>query len=414
MHHLIVGAGPSGVIAAENLRKISKSSSITVIGNESHPAYSRMALPYMLAGDVGEKGTYLRQSDRHYDDLGIEIRNGTVRAVKPDSQTVTLASGESVDYDRLLIATGSSAIRPPIPGMDLAHIHNCWTLDDAYGFVSQAKAGDRVVLLGAGFIGCIVLQALVSMGLQLTVIELADRMLARMMDDAGGEMIRKWCEGKGVAVKTGAEAVGVTKHGDHLDISLADGTMIAADHIVCAAGVKPNVDFLNGSGVEVNFGVVVDHRLQTNVKNIFAAGDVAEGPDLSTGERQVHAIQPTASEHGRIAARQMSGDRTPYGGSLAMNVLNTLGLITSSYGLWQGVDGGDRSTVEDSAHNRYLRLEFQDDVLVGSLAIGLTQHVGVLRGLIQTKVKLGKWKKKLMNDPSLVMHAYLECMHGTR
>ena len=97
-----------------------------------------------------------------------------------------------------------------------------------------------------------------------------------------------------------------------------------------------------------------------------------------------------------------------------MNVLNTLGLITSSYGLWQGVDGGDRTTVEDSAHNRYLRLEFQDDVLVGSLAIGLTQHVGVLRGLIQTKVKLGKWKKKLMNDPSLVMHAYLECMHGTR
>ena len=414
MHHLIVGAGPAGVIAAENLRKISKSSSITIVGNEAYPAYSRMALPYMLAGDVGEKGTYLRQSDHHFDDLEIEFRNNSVSAVKGDNQTVTLASGESMHYDRLLIATGSSAIRPPIPGMDLPQIHNCWTLDDAHRFINQVKAGDRVVLLGAGFIGCIVLQALVSMGLQLTVVELEDRMLARMMDDVGSSIIKKWCESKGVTVKTSAEAIAVTEDGDHLEISLADKTTIAADHIVCAAGVKPNVDFLNGSGVEVNFGVLVDHRLQTNIENIFAAGDVAEGPDRSTGDRQVHAIQPTAAEHGKIAAYQMSGDRTPYGGSLVMNVLNTLGLITSSYGLWQGTDGGDQSTMQDIDHNRYLRLEFQDDILIGSLAIGLTQHVGVLRGLIQTKVRLGKWKKKLMEDPSLVMHAYLECTHGTR
>ncbi len=160
--------------------------------------------------------------------------------------------------------------------------------------------------------------------------------------------------------------------------------------------------------------ILVDHHPQTNMDGIYAAGDVAQGPDRSTGTQQVHAIQPTASEHGRIAASQMAGSGTPYGGSLPMNVLNMLGLITSSFGLWDGIDGGDRTTVEDPDHNRYLRLELKDDVLIGALAIGLTQHVGILRGLVQTGVRLGAWKEKLLHDPSQIMHAYLACVQGSR
>ncbi len=414
MNHVIIGAGPAGVIAAETLRKLDQQSKITIIGDEQYPAYSRMALPYFLAGAIAEDGTYLRHTDGHFDRLEIEAVNGKVTGISPEQSTVTLSNGNLVDYDRLLLAMGSSAVRPPISGMDSPRIHNCWTLEDAHQFLKSVSAGDRVVLLGAGFIGCIVLQALVSMQLQLTVVELADRMLARMMDDVGGSMIQNWCEEKGVRVKTNAEVVAVADNGKELDLSLKDGSIISADHVVCAAGVRPNIQFLKESGVETDTGVLVDHTLQTNITGIFAAGDVAQGPDRSTGEQQVHAIQPTASEHGRIAASQMAGMSAPYGGSLSMNVLNTLGLITSSFGLWSGIDGGERASVEDSNNNRYLRLEFKDDVLVGALAIGLTQHVGVLRGLVQTGVRLGKWKKKLMADPSLVMHAYLGCVQGTR
>ncbi len=414
MQHVIVGAGPAGVIAAETLRKKSRNDSITIVGNEPYPAYSRMAIPYLLAGDVEENGTYLRHDDNHFDKLEIEIRQNTVTSIDTSEKTVAVAEGTGLRYDRLLLATGSSAIRPPISGMDSPRVHNCWTLDDAHRMLNEVRAGDRVVLLGAGFIGCIVLQALVSMKLDLTVVELADHMLARMMDQEGGRMIKQWCESKGVAVRTSAEAVAVTEQNDQLEIELADGSSIEADHIVCAAGVRPNIQMLEGSGIEVDAGILVDNQLQTSVADIFAAGDVAQGPDRSTGDRQVHAIQPTASEHGRVAAFQMSGDASPYGGSLSMNVLNTLGLITSSFGLWEGVDGGDRASVCDTAGNRYLRLEFQDDLLVGALAIGLTQHVGVLRGLIQTRVKLGNWKKSLLNDPSLIMNAYLARVQGTR
>ena len=414
VHHVIVGAGPAGVLAAETIRKMSADDSITIIGNEPYPAYSRMALPYFLAGDVEEDGTYLRHAEDHFSKIAVDIRNETVTAILPDKKAVSLGNGENVSYDRLLLATGASAIRPPINGMDSPRVHNCWTLDDAHRMLKEIKAGDRVVLLGAGFIGCIVLQALVEMKLDLTVVELADRMLARMMDDPGGNMIKHWCENRGVKVRTGTAANSVVDKDNVLEIELGDGTSIHADHIVCAAGVQSNIQFLNGSGIATDAGVLVDHNLQTNIEHIYAAGDVAQGPDLSTGEQQVHAIQPTAAEHGRIAACQMAGAPVPYRGSLSMNVLNTLGLITSSFGLWDGIDGGTNAVVEDRQHFRYLRLEFRDDVLIGALAIGLTQHVGILRGLVQTGVRLGKWKERLVDDPSQIMHAYLARVQGTR
>ena len=183
--------------------------------------------------------------------------------------------------------------------------------------------------------------------------------------------------------------------------------------MVCATGVKPNTGFLKGSGVQTDVGILVNEALETNVSGVYAAGDVAKGPDFSTGKQEVHAIQPTASEHGRLAARNMSGRPTPFRGSLSMNVLNTLGLVSSSFGLWMGVDGGDRATVEDADGFKYLRLEFEGDRLIGALALGLTQHVGVIRGLIQTRVPLGPWKDTLMRDPHKVMDAYLERTQGT-
>ena len=176
--------------------------------------------------------------------------------------------------------------------------------------------------------------------------------------------------------------------------------------MVVATGVKSNVGFLEGSGVKVKQGVVVDERLQSSVPGIFAAGDVAEGPDFSGGW-SVHAIQPTAADHGRIAALNMAGHPARYKGSLAMNVLDTAGLISASFGRWDGVKGGDFAEAADKAAYRYIRLAFDDDRLIGALALGLTDHVGVIRGLIQTGVALGDWKQKLMSDPHRVMDAYL-------
>jgi NAD(P)H-nitrite reductase large subunit len=411
MKHVVLGAGPAGVIAAETLGRADPEGSVTLVLGEAEPPYSRMALPYLLAGNVGEDGTYLRHGKGHYDSLGIELREGRAAAVSPDKGALSMEDGSTLPFDRLLIATGARPARPPIPGMDLAGVESCWTLEDARHIAVSATARSKVVLMGAGFIGCIVLEALAARGVELTVVEMEDRMLPRMMDDAGAAMIKRWCEAKGITVLTSTAVKSVEAAGKGLKLDIGGGTL-EANLVVCATGVRPNIEFLDGSGIETDQGILVDDRLQTNLPGIYAAGDVAQGPDFSTGERMVHAIQPTASEHGRIAAMNMAGVDTPYRGSLIMNALNTVGLISASYGLWQGVKGGDRAVAQDDDSFRYLRLEFDGDVLVGSLSLGLTRHVGVLRGLIQTKTPLGSWKDRLMRDPHLIMEAYLERAQG--
>lgn len=427
MHYVIIGAGPAGVIAAETLRKTDPQGQITLIGEEPEPPYSRMALPYLLSENIPEAGTYLRKTPDHYRRLGIQVLQDRATALDTAAKRLTLASGQALPFDRLLIATGSRPLTPPIPGIDLPGVHSCWTLADARQILHRAKPKANVVLIGAGFIGCIVLEALAARQVNLTVVEMGDRMVPRMMNQTAGTLIKQWCEAKGVAVHTSTRVsaiqpaastgglhkvlgfLGLEKQAPAagLQVTLDNGHTLAADLVIVAAGVTSNVEFLDGSGVETDQGVLVNARLQTSLPDIYAAGDVAQGRDFSTGGFEVHAIQPTASEHGRIAALNMAGRVTDYQGSLNMNVLATLGLIASSFGQWMGVKDGTQAEACDPQRFRYLSLAFQDDVLVGATSLGLTEHVGILRGLIQGKVHLGTWKDKLLQDPTRVMEAYL-------
>jgi NADPH-dependent 2,4-dienoyl-CoA reductase/sulfur reductase-like enzyme len=297
--------------------------------------------------------------------------------------------------------------------MDLANVHSCWTLEDARSIHRLAKPGANVVLMGAGFIGCIILEALALSGANLTVIEMGDRMVPRMLDQTAGNLLKQWCQSKDVDVHTSTRVSAITESGAGLTVTLDNATVMPADLVVSATGVTPNIEFLAGSGVNTNFGIVVDANMQTNIADIYAAGDVAEALDLSTGSAAVQAIQPTAVDHGRLAALNMAGKTTHHRGSLNMNVLDTLGLISASFGAWMGVDGGETTSLVDATSYRYIQLQFDGDVLVGGQALGLTQHVGVLRGLIQTGTHLGEWKDKLLEDPLKLAEAYLACAHDT-
>jgi len=406
MKYVIAGAGPAGVIAAETLRKVDPAADVLMIGDEPEPPYARMAIPYYLAGGIGEKGTYLRKSRNHYNDLRIDYLRGRVKKVSAKRREISLDGGGKRGFDKLLVATGATPIKPRIPGLDLAGVHHCWTLADARAIAKRAKEGADVVLMGAGFIGCIILESLLSRGVRLTVVEMAERMVPRMMNDKAAAMLKRWCAAKGVAVKTATKVTKIEKSERGLTVHLDRGRPIKAALVVVATGVRSNAGFLAGSGVNFKQGVVVDDRLQSSAPGVFAAGDVAEGPDFSGGW-SVHAIQPTAADHGRVAALNMAGRPARYKGSLAMNVLDTAGLISASFGRWDGVKGGDFAEAADKAAYRYIRLAFSGDRLIGALALGLTDHVGVIRGLIQTDVALGPWKQKLMADPHRVMDAYL-------
>jgi NAD(P)H-nitrite reductase large subunit len=428
MKHVILGAGPAGVIAAETIRKHAPNDEIVLVGDEPEAPYSRMAIPYLLIGNIGENGTHLRHGAGHYQQQRITLQRG--RAVKLDSakKTVTLDDGSTLGYDRLLIATGSSPATPPIPGIAGAGVHSCWTLADARAIMALAKPGARVLQMGAGFIGCIIMEALAARGVKLSVVEMGDRMVPRMMGPTAGGMIKDWCEQKGVAVHTGArveaidrggEAKGLVgkiasavglggdKGGDDapMRVRLSNGKVIPADLVITATGVKPNIGFLQDSGVRCLVGVLTDEHLETNVKGVYAAGDCAEAFDKVTGRTIVSAIQPNAAEQARVAALNMVGKAAELRGVTQINVLDTLGLISASFGNWEGVKGGQHA--ELTADGRHLSLQFDGDRLVGCNAIGWTNHVGVMRGLVEGQVSLGEWKDVLLKDPTKLMEAYL-------
>jgi len=409
MHHLIIGTGPSGVVAADTLRRLDPDATIMLLGDEPGPPYARMAIPYYLRRSIDEEGTFLRKNASYYYAHGIELEHGQVTRIEPDAHRVRLEGGATRSYDRLLIATGSRPLQPPIDGIDLPQVHSCWTLEDARRIAAAANPGARVLLMGAGFIGCIILEALAARGVALTLVEAGDRMVPRMMDENAGNLIKRWCIDKGVDVRTGTRVSAIKREGAALSVALETGETLAADLVISATGVAPNIDLVAGSGIVTDQGILTDKHLATSARHVYAAGDCAQARDLSSGLPEVQAIQPTATEHGRIAALNMAGRPSAHQGSLNMNVLDTLGLISSSFGLWMGVAGGDSARLHDPDRYRYLCLQFEDDHLVGASAVGLTQHVGVLRGLIQGRVRLGAWKERLIDDPTRTMEAWLAC-----
>ncbi len=436
MNHVILGAGPAGVIAAETIRKHAPNDRIVLVGDEPEAPYSRMAIPYLLIGNIQEAGTHLRHGADHFDKLCIERKQGRAKGIDTGRKHVHLADGSSLPYDRLLIATGSSPVRPPIPGMDLPNVHSCWTLADARAIMARAGKGARVLQMGAGFIGCIIMEALASRGVELTVVEMGDRMVPRMMGPTAGGMIKDWCEKKGVRVFTGArveaiEAVagaepgllgklasavglggGASAGNGAMKVRLSNGQTLEVDLVISATGVKPNIGFLENSPIKCLVGVLTDEHLQTTVPDVYAAGDCAEAFDIVSGKTIVSAIQPNAADQAYVAAMNMVGRKAVLKGVTQINVLDTLGLISASFGNWQGVAGGEHVELTDRAAGRHLSLQFKDDVMVGCNSIGWTQHVGVMRGLVEGQVKLGEWKDRLKEDPTLLMEAYLASAQG--
>jgi len=266
------------------------------------------------------------------------------------------------------------------------------------------------------------------------VVEMGDRMVPRMMGPMAGGMIRDWCEAKGVKVFTSTKVEAIEKAdapsgvigkiagalgfggnagtGSGLRVRLSGGQTVEADLVISATGVRPAIGFLKDSGVTCLQGILTDERMQTNVPGIYAAGDCAEAFDKVSGKTIVSAIQPNAAEQARVAALNMAGQSTVLRGVTQINVLDTLGLISTSFGHWQGVEGGEHAELTDAAAGRHLSLQFKGDIMVGCNSVGWTEHVGVMRGLVEGQIRLGEWKDRLLQDPTKLMEAYLDCAQG--
>jgi len=380
-----------------------------------------MVLPYYLQGKIEQRGV-MTGDDAYFEDRDVTLHLGAkVASIDCASRAVNLDAGPSLPFDRLLIATGSRAARPNVEGLDREGVVCMWTLDDANHFLAKPRA--HTVIVGAGFIAFTILDALVAKSERVTFIELEAQVLPHMLDAASAAIMKTHLEHAGVEVRTGVRLGRIDAANSGHRLVLDGGDTIDCDAVVVATGVQPNVEFLAGSGIEIGSGrgagILVDDQLQTSVEGVYAAGDVAEAADLLTGQRRVHAVQPTAVDHGRVAGVNMCGESVTYAGSLIMNILAAQGLEASSFGDWEGAGGGARTgeietqVMENAANRIYRKYVWDGDVMIGgilvgpSLAVTNANDVGMLKGLIQTGVSLGPWKAYLAENPLDLRRCYV-------
>jgi NAD(P)H-nitrite reductase large subunit len=409
--HLIIGGGTAGMNAMRTIREEERERSEITLVSAERP-YSRMVLPYYLDRSIAESHVFTATASV-LAQWGVKTLVGR-RATQLDvgANVCALDDGTKIEYDDCMIATGSSAVRAPVPGAEGRGVHSFWTLDQCRNLIAQITPGSHVVMVGAGFISFTILNSILALGAKLTIVEIAPRILPRMIDATGAELTERWLRAHGVEVRAGAKLTAIEDAAGGKRLTFAEGPEIVADVVIMATGIRTNLEWLKDSGITIDRGIVVDDRLRSNVPNVYAAGDVAQGRELIGGGAAVHAIEPTAQEHGRVIGANMAGRDVRYAGSLLMNIVEVCHLDIASFGAWDDPAAESFSAVKPE-RPAYRKLLFTGDRLTGAIILGrstdiwTTNDVGMLKGLVQSQVSLARFKAHLRENPFDVKPAYI-------
>ena len=388
MRYVIIGNGAAGNAAAVAIRARDPGGPVVIITDELHPGYYRPLIPALIEGGPDND---ILLDQKLATPPGVEVRLGR-RVVSLDarSQTITLETGETLAYDRLLLALGSSAIRPAITGFEGPGAHVLRTLADAAGIQQEAPGARAAVVIGAGRVGLKAAAALGSRGLEVTVVEQAGHLLPMQFDEVAAEIVGRALKTQGLNFIFWQKLKEVRRADQKLKgVLLDDGRELSADLMVAAVGVKANVDLARQAGLAVNQGVLVDRWLKTSDPNIFAAGDVAETTDIVTGQPVVSGLWTNAVEMGRVAGENMAGAAIEYAGAFAvLNSLELAGVPTVAMGLTTPPAAEGYLIYQRRWGDNYRKMVLKDGLLVGALLVGDIEAAGVYAGLIKAKTKV--------------------------
>lgn len=377
--YVIIGNGTAAVGCVEGIRSLDKDGAITVVSKEPHPVYSRPLISYYLEGKTDlERMKY--RGDSFYDDNSCQVLYSvSAAAVDPTKKTVSLDNGETLSYDALCVAAGSSPFVPPFEGLEtVERKFSFMTLDDALALEKELSEQARVLIVGAGLIGLKCAEGIRDRVGHITVCDLADRVLSSILDADCAAVVQKHLEENGIEFLLSDTAVRF----DQNTAFMKSGKTVDFDLLVLAVGVRANTALVKEAGGTVNRGIVVNETMATDLPAVWAAGDCAEGFDASLGANRVLAILPNAYLQGHTAGVNMAGGSAAFDNAIPMNSIGFFGFHMMTAGSYDGEMTEERS---DDALKRFF---VKDGKLNGYILLGATDRAGIYTALIRDKTPL--------------------------
>ena len=395
----VIGNSAAAISAIETFRKYDQKSSIDLISKETHHPYSRVLLPYLLSGQIDHDGLFYRPAG-FYGQMKVKALLGR-SVVKIDTQDkeIYLDDDMKIPFDKLLISSGSSPVKPPIPGLDDEEIGFLWTIEDAIRMSQGIGEMKQILIIGGGNISLMLAWVAFQRKMKVTVVELLDRIMPQILDKKAAEVLECEIRKTGTRVLTGTVIEKIEKNpkGYYL-VYPANQSAFRADLIIVAAGVRSNVEFVDEDRISIDKGILVNDKMQTSIPDIYAAGDVAQGPTAWGDPPSIHALWTTAVEHGKIAGANIAGEEVHYQGSLGSSVSEFFHMTVASIGKLNESSGVVGKEYFDSTRNLYIKLFLSKDIPVGGIMLGAPEDVssfGILRSYIL--------KKKAIPDLDILM-----------
>lgn len=394
MNYVIIGNSAAAVGTISGIREIDPNGKITVISDEKYHTYSRPLISYWLQGKVTDKNIYYRDPD-FYEKNGVETVFGKkVTKINTENKSVVLDDGISVPYDKLMVATGSKPFVPPMNGLDRVHYHTFMSYDSVKAIRSEIKPNMKVLIIGAGLIGLKAAEALSAYHAQITVVDMADRILPSILDVRAGVKMQKHIEKQGVRFILGTSADELTEH----SAKLKNGVTVDFDMLIIAVGVRPNTELVSDAGGKVERGIVTDNTQKTTLNDVYAAGDCTVSHDASSDSDKILALLPNAYMQGEVAGRNMAGRENYYVNAIPMNAIGFFGLHIITAGSYDGEEWIDET------ENTYKKLVFRDNTLKGYILMGDVKRAGIYTSMIKERIDLGEVDIDLLKDkPQMMM-----------
>ncbi len=391
---VIVGNGMAAArLCAELVAQAPHGYDIMVLGAEPDSAYNRVLLSSVLAGEIDEGALCLHPQD-FYAAHHIKVQTSAkVVALDAEGHNITLEDGRTMAFDKLVLATGSQPLMPPLPGMGLQGVMAFRDLADTRRLQALATRAAEVMVIGGGLLGLEAAAGLVRRGARVRLLHLMDRLMERQLDRAGAAHLRRAMERRGIVVELGASTSGILGENRVEGVALADGRSFAAEAVVWAIGIKPEIAVARNAGLEIGRGIKVDDQMRTSHGDIYALGECAEH------RAQVYGLVEPAYAQAVALASHLCGGDTSYEGSVLATHLKIAGVGIFSCGDVQGAPGTNSAVLEDAASGIYRKVVTDGDRLLGAVLVGDTDDAGFYRDLVVQGTPIGAFGADLVFGP---------------